>query len=311
MSSSRIIKKRIRSTKNISQITKAMEAVSAVKMRKSQEVALRSRPYALAALEVLKNVSGKINQDTFFSPLLEQREVKKAYVAVITSDKGLCGAFNGNVLRKAVAFIDEQSRQGKAVEIIAIGKKSVDFFKNREHDVLREVVSVGDLGAIDETAFLARFFREAYERKECDEMYAIYTNFLSVIKQEVVTEKILPFAVESISKRIDEIVPVRGMYAGTPKVFGESKTNFSEYAFEPSPSGVLDALLPMLLEIQVYHIVLEANASEHSARMVAMKNASENAGELIEALTLSFNKIRQTQITGELAEITAGAAALE
>lgn len=308
MSSSRLIKKRIRSTKNISQITKAMEAVSAVKMRKSQEVALRSRPYALAALEILGNLSSKIAQADFFAPLLEKREVGRICLLVVTSDKGLCGAFNGNVLRKAV---DLAGNFRVPVEFIAVGRKGADFLKKRNFKIFKEIAGVGDFGAIEETKFLSDLLKKVYENKRYDEIYAVYTNFLSVMKQEVVVDKILPFSAESIKKRIDEIIPRRGKYAGTPKILGGSGTAVGEYIFEPSPEAVLNELLPMLLEIGVYHVILEANASEHSARMVAMKNAGDNAEDLVGALTLSYNKARQAQITKELAEITAGVAALE
>ncbi|KKU93892.1 MAG: ATP synthase gamma chain [Candidatus Jorgensenbacteria bacterium GW2011_GWA1_48_13] len=308
MSSSRVIKKRIRSTKNISQITKAMEAVSAVKMRKSQEVALRSRPYALAALEILSNLSGKVTQADFFSPLLEKREVRKICLLTVTSDKGLCGAFNGNVLRKAVDLVGNFK---VPVEFIAVGKKGADFLKKRNFKLYKEITGAGDFGATEETKFLADLLGEVYESGRYDEIYAVYTNFLSVMKQEVVVDKILPFSAESIKKRIDEIIPRRGKYAGAPKVLGGSGTGFGEYLFEPSPEAVLNRLLPMFLEIQVYHVILEANASEHSARMVAMKNAGDNAEDLISALTLSYNKARQAQITKELTEITAGVSALQ
>ncbi|MFH0712531.1 MAG: ATP synthase F1 subunit gamma [Candidatus Jorgensenbacteria bacterium] len=311
MPTSRAVKKRIRSTENISQITKAMEAVSAVKMRKSEEFALRSRPYALAALEILKNLSGKISESDFHSPLLEEKDAKKICLLVVASDKGLCGSFNSNVLRKAVEFAKSETGKDREVEIIAVGKKSANFFRKRGFRILREITGAGDFGAKDETKFLAELLSDSYESGEYGEIYAVYTKFLSVMKQETIVEKILPFTAESLKKRIEEAVPVRGKYSGTPGVLGGSGEGVHDYVFEPSREAVLNELLPMLLETQVYYVILEANASEHSARMMAMKNASENAKDLIATLTLSYNKARQSQITKELLEITAGTAAME
>ena len=311
MATSRTVKKRIKATENISQITKAMEAVSAVKMRKSEEFALRSRPYAMAALEILKNLSGKIDEADFHSPFLEKRDVKKICLLVVASDKGLCGSFNSNVLRKAVEFINNRVKEGREVEIVAVGRKSADFFRKRGFRIFREVTGAGDFGAKDETNFLAELLSDAYKNGEYGEVYAAYTHFLSVMKQETVVEKILPFTAESLKKRIEEIIPIQGKYSGASGILGGSGEGVRDYVFEPSIKAVLNELLPMLLETQVYHVILEANASEHSARMIAMKNASDNAGELIDALTLSYNKARQGQITKELTEITAGTAALE
>jgi F-type H+-transporting ATPase subunit gamma len=300
MASSRLVKKRIRSTKNISQITKAMEAVSAVKMRKSEELALSARPYALAALRILGNLSDTISETGFSSPLLEKREAGKICLMVIASDKGLCGSFNSNILRKVNEFVSAKSKEGEEVNVVAIGKKSADFCKKRNIRSIKEITGAGDYGAIDETRFLAELLREIYESGEYKEIYAAYTNFLSVMKQEPQVKKILPFDRENIEEMIES--------GDSRQIQGIGR---SEYIFEPAPEIVLQELLPKLLEIQVYHIILEANASEHSARMMAMKNASENAEELIETLTLEYNKARQAQITRELTEITAGAAALE
>ena len=309
MASSRQVKKRIRSTKNIAQITKAMEAVSAVKMRKSQEIALRSRSYSLAAYEILKNLVGGFDLESMKSnPLLKRHKSKRTCLVIVTSDKGLCGAFSGNVLRTANNFI--KSRDAGTVDVIAIGKKGADFSVKKGIKLVEKITGTGDYGAIDETRFLSDLLAKLYSTGEYGEIYAVYTNFISVMKQEVVVEKILPFSREGVEKRIEEIIPMRGKYAGTPEVLGESGPARTGYIFEPSPKEALSNLLPLLLEIQVYHIVLEANASEHSARMVAMKNASENASELIDSLELLYNKARQAQITKELTEIVGGAAAL-
>jgi F-type H+-transporting ATPase subunit gamma len=319
MASSKAIKNRIRSTKNIAQITKAMEAVSAVKMRKSEQVALRARPYSLAALEVLRGVSAKLETDiSSLSPLLSKPKGSNLHhkvepckcLIVITSDKGLAGSFNTNVLRKAFAFI----KNNPDTEIIAVGKRGRDFLKRRGGKIIADFTGAGDFVELSETAPIAKFVREGFETGKWNSVTLLYTNFLSALKQEVVTRQILPFNFESLNAIIEGIVPTRGKYANMPSVIGtltESKNGESAYVFESNPAEVLEKLLPTLLDIEIHHAVLEGNASEHSSRMIAMRNASENAGELIDGLTLEYNKARQAQITKELTEITGGAAALE
>lgn len=294
MASAREIKKRIRSTRNIAQITKAMEAVAAVKMRKSQDVALRSRPYSFAALKMLKNLSAGIEQEQYTSPLLDVRPVQKICLVVVTSDKGLAGAFNSNALRRAQEFMAAQS---VPVDLVTIGKRGRDFFRKRGVRIIQDVIGVGDYITPAQTQFIAKFLSKLYNDKEYDQIMGVYTNFISVLRQEVVVEQLLPFTKDELEKRI-----MSGVF--------EASASSSVYIYEPSLSEVLDTLLPLLMEVQMYHVVLEANASEHSARMVAMKNASENASDLIGSLTLKYNKARQEQITKELTEITAGAAAL-
>jgi F-type H+-transporting ATPase subunit gamma len=307
MASGRTLKNRIKATKSIKQITKAMEAVSAVKMRKSQNVALSARPYALTALEILYGISFIANHASL--PLMEKRPVKRICLAVITSDKGLAGAFNSNVIRKAEKIL----KQGdKEFVIVAIGKKARDYFSKRDTRVVGEFVGAGDFGTISETKHISDCLSNLFLEQKCDETILIYTNFVSALKQEVVARKILPFSEESLKEIVDSITPLRGRYANMPKALGTINIkNSTSFIFEPSPTEILETLLPKLLEIQVFHAVLEANASEHSSRMIAMKNASENAGELIDGLNLIYNKARQALITKELAEITGGREALE
>jgi len=304
MATARVIKKRIRSTKNIKQITKAMQAVAAVKMRKSEEVALRSRPYAYAALRMLKNISSAAGEHAEHSVLLRRREVKKICLVVVTSDKGLAGSFNTNVLRAADAFI---ARSLSAVDIVAVGKKGRDHYVRRGRTPVKEFLGIGDSVALSETAPIAELARELFTSRGYDSVIIIHTNFISALKQEVVTRTLLPFSKESLEQTVASIQPIQGKYSDA-----ESLQNSlpAEYIFEPSPQALLHTLLSKLLDIEVYHAILEANASEHSSRMVAMKNASENAGELIDSLTILYNKSRQAQITKELTEITAGTEAL-
>jgi F-type H+-transporting ATPase subunit gamma len=308
MATSRAIKNRIKSTKNIKQITKAMEAVSAVKMRKSEVVALKARPYALSALEIFKGLSARLdNNISNLSPLLEQNKSKKIGLVVITSDKGLAGSFNTNVLRKALEILKDKKDE---FELITVGKKGKDFLGRRGFSIAKDFLGAGDFVELEETRPISIFIKEGFLNKRWSKVILLYTNFMSALKQETITREMLPFSFESISKIVDGITPDRGRYANMPSFIGQKEKGLT-YKFEPDPVTVLNELLPALLEIEVHHAILEANASEHSSRMVAMKNASENAGELIGELTLVYNKARQAQITKELTEITAGKEALE
>ncbi len=295
-----------------------MEAVSAVKMRKSEQVALRARPYALAALEILRRVTLSLDTETSnvsnldigcLSPLslLSAPADMPICLVVVTSDKGLAGSFNTNVLRKALAFTKEHS----GMEVIAVGKKGRDFLKRRGVKVVESVTGAGDFADLSETAPVADFIKKGFAERRWSAVHLLYTNFLSALKQEVTNRKILPFDFESLNAIIAGITPTRGKYANMPEVLGKDVKKSGAYVFEPSPEQVLGELLPALLDIEIYHAVLEGNASEHSSRMIAMRNASDNAGELIDELTLQYNKARQAQITKELSEITAGASALE
>ena len=322
MAGSKNLKNRIKSTKNIKQVTKAMEAVSAVKMRRSQQFALRARPYALAALEILRGVEPAINGDlSELSPLLSKRPVANSCLVIITSDKGLAGSFNTSVIRKAEKMVKDlyvmpahagQAGSDKNVSLVAIGKKGRDYFKRRGANIVAEYVDTGDFGEIEETRHISDFLIKIFTEKQVDEIVLVYTNFLSALKQEVVTRSLLPFDEKSLTEIVDSVIPLRGRYANMPHILGNMKTPTARnFLFEPSPKEVLSELLPDLLAVEIFHAILEANASEHSSRMVAMKSASENASELINDLNIKYNKARQALITKELAEITGGAAALE
>lgn len=313
MLSLRETKVKIRSINNTKQITKAMEMVSASKMRRSQMVALNSRFYCEKALQILGNLSE--HTDYNLHPLLKKRPAEKIALLVITSDKGLCGGLNSNVLKKAQQFLkpfDSAQGRGKKADIITVGKRGRDFFLWRKFNVAAEFVGLGDSVKIEEVSPIADSLIQWYQDQKYDSIMAVYTNFLSTLKQEAVVQQVLPISIEAIKKIVERILPERGRYADLKQ---EQKKEtaypyYYEYLYEPSPESVLSNLLPALIHIQVYHMILESNASEHSARMVAMKNATENAQKLIEELTLHFNKVRQSAITKEISEITAGAEAL-
>lgn len=344
MPSTKSIKQRIRSTKNIGQITKAMEVVSATKMRRSQEFALRARPYAAASLEMLQNLLARTPEE-LMPALLKARPVKSSALMVVTSDKGLAGAFNANVLKKAEARINaviarspepsrgatRQSRgsaqdhgiataaagglamtESTSFAFVTVGKKARDYFQRRGVPVQRSFIGFGDYSTLEDTLPVADLILQGFLEGEWDAVEAVYMNFRTTLLQEVVVKKILPATRESIEEAVASILPERGRYADLqPTAYNLQPLYNYEYKFEPSPTEILNVLVPQLLHMHVHHIILESNASEHSARMVAMKNASDNAGELIHNLTLAYNKARQANITSELVEITAGKEALE
>lgn len=314
MATLRTIRLRIKGTKNIKQITRAMEAVSAVKMRKSQGVALAARPYATAALRLLKAVhQGSKGEDSALSPLLAQREVRNILLVVVTSDKGLAGPFNTNVIKKAEEFLKSRS---KHFGIITVGKKAGMHFERRsqlyDFDFRSQFEGFGDLVQVTEIEPLFEQIFHRFAQEKTDEVFVVYTNFLSAMKQEVVVRKLLPFSEEGLEEMVKGIVPEKGRFAeyNANAAKENAHTANCEYIFEPSPKEIFDAILPALLKIQLYHAVLEANASEHSSRMIAMRNATDNASELIKSYTVSMNKARQAAINKELAEITGGSEAL-
>lgn len=325
MPSIKTIKQRIKSVKNTAQITKAMEVVSANKMRKSQEFAIRARPFAVASLEMLKNL---LTRTPELPPLLKEREIKKSLLAVITSDKGLAGAFNANVIKKAENWIQERTKSNTSFGLLTIGKKAREYFSSRavkDYSIYKKFLGFGDFRTLEETLPIAEAIMEGFLKEEFDEVFAVYTHFRTTLLQEVVLKKILPTRKDNIEELVKGILPEHGRFSQQSTTNNQSfekirihggvevqpTTYHYEYKFEPSAEEILSELVPQLLKMQIHHIILESNASEHSARMVAMKNASDNAKELISELSLAYNKARQAGITRELIEITAGKEALE
>ena len=301
MQSTRQIRRQIQSIKNTSQITKAMQMVAASKMRKSQETALMARPYAQAALNLLENVSGGV--DPKQNCLLERREVKNVCILVVSSDKGLCGGLNSNIIRETLKIM--KRCEDKNVSLITVGKKSENYFK-RTKKISASFTGFGDTIQLKETIPLSKVLLDDFTNKKYDKIIAIYTNFISTLKQEAKVKVLLPVTKESLEETIEEIEDMAIKNNGA-----KNNGNGTEYKFEPSADEVLCRLLPSLIEMQVYHVVLESNASEHSARMVAMKSATDNALEILGDLKLSYNYIRQQKITQEISEILAGVAAQE
>lgn len=291
MASLRDLRRRIKATKNMQQITKAMKAVSAAKMRKAQDSVASARPYSKRIKNVLGRVaaaSGGVNH-----PLLAVREPKKTAFIVITADRGLCGGFNSNVIRRANQEIKEAKAQ---FELLTVGRKVRDFFRRRRLNIAQEYVGLGEDAQYSTAREIASYVIDKYSAEEYDEVYLIYSQFINVLVQKPVMVKILPAEPPS-----DE--------GGGAKGEGESQN--VPYIFEPSAEAVLAELLPKYIENAIFQGLIETKAGFYSAQMTAMENATKNASDMIDKLTLTMNRARQAQITKEISEIVGGAAALE
>ncbi len=286
-----------------------MELVAATKMRRSQEIALASRPYALTALNLLANVS---QLETKLPDLFNQRKIKKVLFVLVASDKGLAGAFNSSLFKKFEKYIAENKKQyeteGKL--FLAVGEKSFQYLNRKKFSVLQRFAQVGDFTATEQVAPLADFIVKGYLAKDFDRVVIFSTHFKSALKQEAMVRRVLPINFEHIKETIQEIVPKTGKFSELAGGLQVTGYRLQEYLIEPSPAVVLEDLARHLLFMQVYHVILEANASEHAARRLAMKTASDNASDLSEKLNLQYNKSRQAGITNQIIEISAGAEAL-
>ena len=289
------IRRRIKSVKNTQQITKAMKMVSAAKLKRAQDRVITARPFANKMIEVLGQLAKRTDEE-FSHPLLDLRGDERYLLVLITADKGLCGAFNTNLTKAAQAFIRENS--AKSIELVAIGRKGRDFFRNRHATIASEYVGLTGKGRVDfaEALDVARAVIKLYiETKEIDKVFLIYNEFKSVLSQRVMLEQLLP-----VSRAETE----------EPENKSQQPQNLVDYIYEQPPAEMFAQLLPRLIETQVFRALLESVASEQGARMTAMDSASKNASELIDSLTLNMNRIRQAAITNEIIEVVSGAAAL-
>jgi F-type H+-transporting ATPase subunit gamma len=294
MATPRQIRSRIRVAKNIQQITKAMKMVAAARLRRAQEAVGAARPYAEKIREVLQSLERGGASSGVQHPLLRKNEgeVQNVGVILITGDRGLCGAYNSNVLRRAQQIV--QPYGTGRTQMVCIGKKGATFFRRRGYSVVAEH-SVPATGlSFSEAQTLARTARELFEQGQIDALYLVYTQFASAMTQRPQTLQILP------------IQPAAEGSAASP-----SSGPQADYIFEPSPEEILGSLLPRYVDTQVYQAVVESIASEHGARMTSMSSATDNAGKMITGLTLSLNRARQASITREIAEIVGGAEALK
>ncbi len=306
----REIKNRIKSVGNTAKVTRALEAVSASKMRKWEERALSARPYAVEALQLLKLLkSKKSDKHILFS------EIKNAQnnliIIVVTSDKGLCGGYNIKLLEKVIKFTEEVKNNYNNVNYITIGKNGNIYLKNRQKNILREEMNWGDEVNIDKIGELYKYLEEIFFKCEASKIMVAYTDFYSAIKYEQKIRQLLPVNQNDLEEIVQGIIPFEGKYSRTRKIEIEWRAEKEfEYLFEPSVNLVLDDIVKDLVEACFYHMILESNASEHSARMVAMKNATDNSREIFNNLKLTYNKERQNKITQEILEIIGGAEAL-
>ena len=313
MDSLQAIKSRLRAVKDIGQITKAMEVVSANKMRRAQEVAIASRPYAITALEILGRVAANAPIPT---PLMTSRPVATTAVLVVSSDRGLAGSFNAAVFRKAGEFLandaEHRSRPGHRYVFVTVGRKATAYALKRGWDIAEKFEGFGDYALLEEVSPLADRIVAGFLEGSWDRLIAVSTHFRSTLRQDTIVRQILPTDMEKIRETVNELLPERGRYADLRENQNGNGRNGApiDFIFEPTPAEALAALVPHLVAMQIYHLLLEANASEHSARRVAMKSASDNADDLSGKLAIAYNKARQASITRELIEITSTRSAL-
>ncbi len=285
MANLRVIRRRIRSIQSTAKITKAMEMVATSKMKKAQERDLAGRPYSEKIQQVLEDLVAQ--QGAVTHPLLDRREMKRIEIVFITPDRGLCGGLVANINRSTGNFVVDTSQRGVPSALITIGRKGRDFMLRYGRELRAEFTGMTDKPTLLDTLPISKIVIDDYTNKNCDVVYLSYSKFVTTMTQRPVMQQLLP------------VTPAKS----------ERKTEV-EYIYEPNRKEVMAELLPRFVEMQVYHAVLESIASEQSARMVAMRNASENANDLVQELTLVYNKARQEMITKELLDITGGAEAL-
>lgn len=289
------IRRRIKSVKNTQQITRAMKMMSAARLKRAQDRVVAARPFANKMMEVMGDLAARTDEE-FRHPLLSQRGDERYLLILITADRGLCGAFNTNLIKAAQAFVQENA--GKQFEVMPIGRKGRDFFRRRSMEIVNEYIGLmgkGSVGYDEAVTIASEVIKRFTEDQEVDKVFIIYNEFKSVLQQRVVIEQLLP--VSRATESIEDDDATRAV-------------DMTDYIYEQEPGEIFSRLLPRVVETQIFRALLESVASEHGARMTAMDSASKNAGELIASLTLNMNRIRQAAITNEIIEVVSGAAAL-
>jgi F-type H+-transporting ATPase subunit gamma len=284
MATLRDIKRRIGSIKKTQQITKAMEMVAAARLKRAQDNMMSSRPFSYKIREILRSIATRVDPSSH--PLLEVRNGDRVLLIVVTADRGLCGGFNSNVIKKAESFMEDNNKE---YNLIIIGRKGRDFFRRRDYDIKNGYIDIFRDLKYEYAVDIANFVVDIYKKREVDKVYIIYNQFKSVIQQIVATDILFPIPPFEIR---DGVVPV-------------------EFLYEPSKEVLLDKLLIRYVETEIYQVLLESLAGEYGARMSAMRNATNNAQDMIRHLTLKYNKVRQAAITKEIIEVVSGAAALK
>jgi F-type H+-transporting ATPase subunit gamma len=290
------IRRRIKSVKNTQQITRAMKMMSAARLKRAQDRVVAARPFAGKMIEVMGDLSARTDEE-FRHPLLNARGDERYLLILITADRGLCGAFNTNLIKAAQAFILENA--GKQFEVVPIGRKGRDFFRRRNMDIVSEYIGLTGKGSVgyDEAVSIASDIIKRFTEDEAlDKVFIIYNEFKSVLQQRVIIEQLLP--VSRVTESIEE------------DTARPADVDLTDYIYEQEPAEIFSRLLPRVVETQIFRALLESVASEHGARMTAMDSASKNAGELISSLTLNMNRVRQAAITNEIIEVVSGSATL-
>jgi F-type H+-transporting ATPase subunit gamma len=290
MPSLQSLRRKIAAVKNTQKITKAMKMVAAAKLKRAQDRILAARPYAHKLREVMANLSRRVNRAAH--PLLQKRPTRSIEILVVTSDRGLCGAFNANIVRKASEFIPQCEARGSKVTLSLVGRKGRDYFRRRRWPIRQQWMGVFDRLTYEHGIDIGQDLIEHYNKGTFDELYVIYNEFKSAIQQRIIVEKLFP------------IEPL-----DTPEASAD--VSGGSYLYEPDEDELLAALLPKHFQVQTFRILLESSAAEQGARMAAMDGATRNAGELIKKVTLYYNKTRQAAITKELMDIVGGAEALK
>ncbi|MFP2904744.1 ATP synthase F1 subunit gamma [Pyxidicoccus sp. 3LFB2] len=294
MASLRDIRKRIRSVKNTRQITKAMKMVSAAKLRKAQDAILAARPYATMLDQIIADLSARSGDENLTHPLLVARPVKKVELVLLTSDRGLAGGFNSNVIRRANRFLYENTALER-IQLATVGRKGNDFFRNRGQAIRKDFGGLYQRLNYRAAADIAEELVASYLNGEVDAVHVVYNEFVTAITQKVSVVQLLPLQT----------------LGGAGQAPTEGTTALVDFKYEPDRQAVLDRLVPQAVNIKLYRALLESVASEHGARMSAMENATSNASDMIGSLTLTYNRTRQAVITKELMEIVSGAEALK
>ena len=286
MATLKTIRKRISSVRNTQQITKAMKMVSAAKLRRAQEAAVAARPYAEKMTELLKNVSARVSSEAH--PLLKAREEKKILLVLFTSDRGLCGGYNANLIRAAEAFMRKNS--DRQVEMVLVGRKGADYFRRRQAAIVERFIGILATPVDELAAAIGEKLMSRFVNGETDAVYILYSQFRTALSQTPTLERLLPVALETSENEAQQL---------------------TEYLYEPGIEQLLASLLPRMTDVAIQRALLEATASEHGARMTAMDSATSNASKMIGSLTLQMNRARQASITRELMEIVGTAEALK
>lgn len=315
MPGARDLKRRIKGIKNTGKITRAMEMISAVKMRKSVARVLAIRPYAEGALQVFTKVSRATREDDVI--VLQDRPVKSVLIVVVTSNRGLCGSFNAQVIRQVkneIIRFESQENKLEKIDFLSIGKKGDQMLRKFSGEIIASFPDIAQAVKIDDVRGVARLIRDDYENGKYDKVMLVYTDYVSPMIQKTRVRRLLPVSQGAVQDEVLEMNVLNDPSGTREETLRQDEDLVSDlsnqYAIEPDPASVLKMLIPRLVEMQLYHAILESNASQEAARMMAMRNATDAAKEMADDFTLAYNQMRQARVTQEIAELSAGMAAV-